>query len=85
LIRAVFILGLRMVSEPDYSSLIRLQEVTVMVNLLIFIVAVVGALRMIAPLLRIAVRLVTTLIGFTLFITVAILLVIAVLSHGAVI
>ena len=54
-----------------------------MVNLLIFIAAVIAAFRMTAPLLLIVLRLVTKLISFTLFIAVAILVVVALLTHGA--
>lgn len=54
-----------------------------MVNLLILIAAVIAALRMTAPLLRIALRLVMKLVSFTLFIAVAILVVVALLTHGA--
>jgi hypothetical protein len=52
-------------------------------NLLIIAGALLAAFRMTAPVLRVAIRMVETLIGLTLLIAVAILFVIALLTHGA--
>jgi hypothetical protein len=54
-----------------------------MVNLLILVGAMIAALRVISPLLRIAIRMLAKLLGFVFFIAAAILLVIAVVTHGA--
>lgn len=54
-----------------------------MANLLIIAGALLAAFRMTAPVLRVAIRVVETLIGLTLLIAVAILFVIALLTHGA--
>jgi uncharacterized membrane protein SirB2 len=54
-----------------------------MANLLILAGALLVAFRMIAPVLRTAIRLVAKLIGLALFIAVAILCFIALLTHGA--
>lgn len=56
-----------------------------MVNLLILAGAMIAGFRMVSPLLRIAIKLLAKLVGFAFFIAAAILMVIAVLSHGAVI
>jgi len=53
-----------------------------MADLLILIGAILIAVRMTSPLLRIVISLLRKLVGFTLFIVVAILLVIALLTHG---
>jgi hypothetical protein len=53
-----------------------------MINLLIIIGAIFLAFRMISPLLRIAIRMLVMLVGFGFLIAAAILLVIALLSHG---
>ncbi len=54
-----------------------------MINILILIGAMIAAFRFISPLLRIAIRMVVKLFGFGFAITVAILVVVALLSHGA--
>jgi hypothetical protein len=56
-----------------------------MINLVIFIVAILIAFRIIRPLLRIVMSMLAKTISFGFFIAMAILLVVAVLSHGAVI
>ncbi len=53
-----------------------------MMNLLIVIAAMLLALRLMGPLLRIAVRLLLKLFSFTFLIGVAIVLMVAILSHG---
>jgi hypothetical protein len=53
-----------------------------MMNLLIVIAAMVVALRLMGPLLRIALHLLLKLLSFTFFIAVAIVVLVAVLSHG---
>jgi hypothetical protein len=58
------------------------QEAEKMADLLILIGAILIAVRMTSPLLRIVISLLRKLVGFTLFIVVAILLVIALLTHG---
>lgn len=54
-----------------------------MVNLLISIVAIILAFRMISPLLRTAIKLLTKLLSFGFVIAAAILVAIAILTHGA--
>ncbi|HWG16083.1 MAG TPA: hypothetical protein VG268_22680 [Streptosporangiaceae bacterium] len=53
-----------------------------MMNLLIVIAAMVVALRLMGPLLRIALHLLLKLLSCTFFIAVAIVVLVAVLSHG---
>ncbi len=53
-----------------------------MINLMILTGTLLVALRMLGPVLRIAVRLVVKLIGLTLFVTVVILCLVALLTHG---
>ena len=53
-----------------------------MINLMILAAALLVALRMLGPVLRIAVRLVVKLIGLTLFVAVVILCLVALLTHG---
>jgi hypothetical protein len=53
-----------------------------MMNLLIIFAAMALALRLMGPLLRIALHLLLKLLSFTFFIAVAIILLVAVLSHG---
>jgi len=53
-----------------------------MVNLLIIIGAMIAAFRMISPLLRIAIKLFAKLVSFGFFIAAAILLAVAILTHG---
>jgi hypothetical protein len=53
-----------------------------MINLLILACALLAAFRMTAPVLRMAIRMVAKLMGLTLFTAVAILCVIALLTHG---
>jgi hypothetical protein len=53
-----------------------------MMNVLIVIAALVLALRLMGPLLRIALHLLLKLLSFTFFIAVAIIVLVAVLSHG---
>ena len=53
-----------------------------MVNLLIVIAAMLLALRLMAPLLRIAVHLLLKMLSFTFFIGVVIILLVAVLTRG---
>lgn len=54
-----------------------------MVNLLILMGAMIAALRIISPLLRIAIRMVAKLFSLGFLVAVAILVVVALLSHGA--
>jgi hypothetical protein len=56
--------------------------VEAMINLLIIIGAILFAFRMIRPLLRIAISMLVKLVGFGFLIAMAIILVIALLSHG---
>jgi len=56
-----------------------------MINLVIFIGAIIIAVRMIRPLLRLAISMLTKIISFAFFIAMAILLLVAVLSHGTLI
>ena len=53
-----------------------------MMNLLIVIAALLLALRLMGPLLRIALHLLLKLLSFTFFIAVVLILLAAVLSHG---
>jgi hypothetical protein len=53
-----------------------------MMNLLIVIAALLLALRLMGPLLRIALHLLLKLLSFTFFIAVVLVLLVAVLSHG---
>jgi hypothetical protein len=53
-----------------------------MINLLIFVGAIIVAFRMIRPLLRLAISMLAKLIGFGFLIAMGILLLVAVLSHG---
>lgn len=53
-----------------------------MINLMILAGALLVALRMLTPVLRIAVKLVVKLIGLTLFVAVIILCLVALLTHG---
>jgi hypothetical protein len=53
-----------------------------MMNLLIVIAAMVLAFRLMGPLLRIALHLLVKLLSFTFFIAVAIIVMVAVLTHG---
>lgn len=54
-----------------------------MMNLMIVAGAAIVALRILSPWLRIAMAIVMRLVGFAFFLAVAILVAIAVLSHGA--
>lgn len=54
-----------------------------MANLLIMAGALLVAFRMIAPVLRVAIKVVAKLIGLTLFTAVVILCLVAILTHGA--
>jgi hypothetical protein len=56
-----------------------------MINLVIFIGAIIIAFRIIGPLLRLAISMLAKIISFAFFITMGILLFVAVLSHGALI
>jgi hypothetical protein len=56
-----------------------------MVNLVILIVVLLIAFRIIRPLLRLAISMLAKIISFGFFIAMAILLLVAVLSRGAVI
>jgi len=53
------------------------------INLMILAGALLMAVRMLTPVLRIAVRLMVKLIGLTLFVAVIILCLVALLTHGA--
>lgn len=53
-----------------------------MINLLILMGAVLVALRMIAPLLRIAINVLAKVISFTFFMALLIILILAILTHG---
>jgi len=52
------------------------------INLMILAGALLVAVRMLTPVLRIAVKLVVKLIGLTLFVAVIILCLVALLTHG---
>jgi hypothetical protein len=54
-----------------------------MMNLLIVAGAAIAALRILSPWLRIAMAVVMRLVEFAFFLAVAILIAIAILSHGA--
>lgn len=54
-----------------------------MINLLLLAGAMIAALRILSPWLRIAIMVVMKLVGFAFFIVVAILVAIALLTHGA--
>lgn len=54
-----------------------------MIDLLLFAVAMIAALRFLFPWLRIAIMMVMKLIGFAFFIAIVILVAIAILMHGA--
>jgi hypothetical protein len=56
-----------------------------MINLVIFIGAIIIAFRMMRPLLRLAISMLAKIISFAFFIAMGILLFVAVLSHGALI
>jgi hypothetical protein len=56
-----------------------------MIDLVIIIGAIVLAFRIIRPLLRLAISMLGKIISFGFFIAVAILFLVALLSHGAVI
>jgi len=56
-----------------------------MIDLVIFIGAILIAFRMIRPLLRLAINMLAKIISFGFFIAMAILLLVAVLSRGALI
>jgi hypothetical protein len=58
------------------------QEAALMMNLLIVVAAIILALRLMGPLLRIALHLLLKLLSFTFFIAVAIIVLVAVLTHG---
>jgi len=76
LIAVIFMLG---------SGRTQRREVTAMINLLIIMGAFAVALRMVWPLARIVVSMLTKLAGFAFVMALGIILAIAVLSHGAVI
>ena len=53
-----------------------------MINLLIFVGAIIVAFRLIRPLLRMAIDMVVKLISFGFLIAIGLLLFVAILSHG---
>jgi hypothetical protein len=77
-----------LVSEDEGSlepvrSRARRREVKAMGNLLILVGSMIVASRMVWPLLRIAISMMVKLVGFAFFIAMALLLAIAILTHGA--
>jgi hypothetical protein len=58
------------------------KEVATMINLLIFVGAIIVAFRLTRPLLRMAIDMVVKLISFGFLIAIGLLLFVAILSHG---